>query len=264
MVRRELSGDALARAGFPVFATLFSVLIFALSPVNIETLGWSVQWSSVLATSFLLIGMWWLEKNRDYLEGVSWRVHLPLFLFATASACSFSRGVLTGAVLGLGFLLPIMLGFAPRLIPKRLPGFLLCLLPAVAVAIVIKMGSSGNHQDMAGHWGDIMEFGASYFLLNPALIATLPFAGVILSASLSRIPSLKPRRLISMGVTVLIVGYCLWGWPATLTQFTDWRGTAVRQLLAEPATNDPNVTVPTMEFMHIERAKALQRAYNLH
>ena len=326
------------RAGFPFFATLFSVLIFALSPVNIETLGWSVQWSAVLATNFLLIGLWWLEKNREHLDGFSWRVHLPLFLFATLSACSFSRGVLSGAVLALGVLLPVAMSLAPRLILKKLPGALLCLIPAVTVALVIKMSSAGNHQHMSGHWGEILEFGASYFLLNPfhalfntslhpvtmmliasakvgiiftalmmsrgrvlhvlllllafdlgnavllgigryhtgflaamssryqysSLIATLPFVGVLLSMALSRISAIKPRRWATVCVSVLIVGYCLWGWPATLAKFTNWRGTDVRRLLAEPATNDPKVTVPTMEFMHIERAKALQRAYDLH
>ena len=329
----------LQRAGFPFFVTLFCGLIFALSPVNIETLGWSVQWSAVLATNFLLIGLWWLEKKRDHLDGFSWRVHLPLFLFATASACSFSRGVLTGAVLALGFLLPVAISLAPRLILKKLPGVLLCLIPAVTVAIVIKMSSAGNHQHMTGHWGEILEFGASYFLLNPfhallsntalhpvtmmliasakvgiiftalmmsrgrvlhvlllllafdlgnavllgigryhtgflaamssryqysSLIATLPFIGVLLSAALSRISAIKPRRWATVSVSVLVVGYCLWGWPATLEKFIDWRGTDLRRLLSEPATNDPKITVPTMEFMHIERAKALQRAYDLH
>ncbi len=329
----------LQRAGFPFFATLFSVLIFALSPVNIETLGWSVQWSAVLATNFLLIGLWWLMRNRELLDGFTWRVHLPLFLFSTASACSFSRGVLTGAVLALGLLLPVAMSLAPRRIYKKIPGTLLCLIPAVAIAIVIKMSSAGNHQHMTGHWGDILEFGTSYFLLNPfhalggdtslhpvtmmliastkvgiiftalmmsrgrvlhvlllllafdlgnavllgigryhtgflaamssryqysSLIATLPFVGYLLSLALSLIPASKPRRGVTISVSVLIFGYCLWGWPATLAKFTNWRGTEVRRLLTEPATNDPKVTVPSMEFMHIERAKALQRAYDLH
>lgn len=326
-------------AGFSKIATLFSVMIFAISPVNIETLGWSVQWSAVLATNFLLIGLWWLERNREHLDGFSWRIHLPLFIFATASACSFSRGVLTGAVMALGCLLPTILCFRPRLFSKKLPGALLCLLPALAVAIVIKLSSSGNHQHMTGHWGEILAFGASYFLLNPAhallgntslhpvtmmliatfkiglviaalrlsrgrvlhtlllllafdlgnalllgigryhtgflaamssryqyssLIAALPFAGVILSTLISRIPRLKPRRWITIVTMILIAAYSLWGWPATLAKFTGWRGTEVRRLLAEPTTNDPSVMVPTLEFMHIERAKALQRAYDLH
>lgn len=31
-----------------------------------------------------------------------------------------------------------------------------------------------------------------------------------------------------------------------------------------PHTNDPKATVPALDYMHIERAKALQRAYDLH
>jgi hypothetical protein len=31
-----------------------------------------------------------------------------------------------------------------------------------------------------------------------------------------------------------------------------------------PAETDPNVKVPALEFMHVERAKALVRAYHLH
>jgi hypothetical protein len=56
----------------------------------------------------------------------------------------------------------------------------------------------------------------------------------------------------------------LWGWPAALAEFTGWRGTEMRQLMSAPATRDPSVHVPALDFMHIERAKALQRAYNLH
>jgi len=34
--------------------------------------------------------------------------------------------------------------------------------------------------------------------------------------------------------------------------------------MAAPYTTDPSATVPAFDFMHLERAKALQRAYDLH
>ena len=332
-------GRLLLRAGFSWFACLATQLIFALSPGNLETLGWSVQWSAVLATSFLLLALGWHEQHRDESRAFSWRLHVPLFLFAAASACSFSRGVLTGAVLALGLLLPTLVARDWRAALKQIPGAGLCLVPALAVAGMIMVYSSGNHQQLAGHWGDVLQFGASYFLLNPAhvllggtslhpamllglaltklgviaaalflsrgrvrhllllllaydlgnagligvgryhtgflaalssryqyssLLATLPFLALLVAAAVDRLPQLRHRAWVATVILILLAGYCLRGWPEELRGFTGWRGTDMRALLAAPATNDPAVRVPALEFMHIERAKALQRAYHLH
>ena len=334
-----LLGRLLQRAGFPWFAGLATQLVFALTPANLETLGWSVQWSAVLATSFLLLALWWHEQHCDNSRVFSWRLHLPLFLFATASACSFSRGVLTGVVLALGLLLPALASRDWLALARRLPGAILCLLPALVVAGVIMLYSSGNHQQLGGHWGDVLQFGASYFLLNPgyvllggtslhpgvllllgttkigmitaalffargrvrqllllllaydlgnalligigryhtgflaslssryqysSLLATLPFAALLLAVALDRLPLVRQRTWVAAVLISLLAGYCLWGWPAALAEFTGWRGTDMRKLMAAPATTDPAVRVPALEFMHIERAKALQRAYHLH
>lgn len=327
------------RAGFPVPATAATLLVFALTPANLETLGWSVQWSAVLATGFLLLALAWHERRPESAAVFSWRVHPALFLLAAASACSFSRGVLTGAVVTLGLLLPSVLVWNRRNLLKALPGAGLCLLPAVAVALVIKLNSSGNHQQLAGHWGDVLEFGASYFLLNPghaltggnslhparlllvaatklgliigalslargrvlhllllllaydlgnamlvgigrhhtgflaalgsryqysSLLTTLPFAGLLLAAGLARLPGFRLRQGTVAVLLLVVAGLCLRGWPAALADFIGWRGTELRQLIAAPATSDPAARVPALEFMHIERAKALQRAYHLH
>jgi hypothetical protein len=329
----------LQRSGFPTCATLVTVVIFALSATNIETLGWSVQWSAVLATCFLLLALWSQGSDHANAGRFSWRRHLPLFLLAAASACSFSRGVLTGAVLALGIVLPAALAREWGGIFKRLPAAMLYTAPAVAVAAVITLNSSGNHQQLSGHWGSILEFGASYFLLNPghallgdialhpvpllllaatkiavivtalrlargkvlhmlllllaydlgnsvligigrhhtgflaalssryqysSLLAVLPFVGVLIAAALEKIRPPRLRPWVTGTVTVLLTLYCLHGWPAVLDDFTGWRGTAVRALVAAPATQDPAVRVPALEFMHVERAKALQRAYQLH
>ncbi len=333
-----LFGRLLLRTGFPWFAALVTQLVFALTPANLETLGWSVQWSAVLAVTFLLLALWWYEKQPDDSRVFSWWRHLPLFLFAAASACSFSRGVLTGAVLALGLVLPALIGRDWRAVAQRLPGALLCLLPALLVAGVIVRYSSGNHQQLGGHWGEVLQFGASYFLLNPghgllgtslhpvlllllgttklgviaaalyfargrvrhllllllaydlgnavligvgryhtgflaslssryqysSLLATLPFAALLLATALDRLPVVRLKSWTAAALVGLLAIYCLRGWPAELRDFTGWRGTDLRKLMAAPATSDPAVRVPALEFMHIERAKALQRAYHLH
>jgi hypothetical protein len=334
-----LLAQLLHRAGFPALASAPALVVFALTPANLETLGWSVQWSAVLATSFLLLALLWQERRHVSAGSFSWRLHLPLFLLAAASACSFSRGVLTGAIVSLGLLLPTVICWKPRNLLKALPGAACCLLPAVAVALVIKLNSSGNHQQLAGHWGDVLEFGATYFLLNPghvlfggsalhpaglallavtklalivgalclargrvlhllllllaydlgnamlvgigrhhtgflaalssryqysSLLATLPFAGLLLAAGLACLPGIRIRQWTAAALLLIIAGLCLRGWPAALADFTGWRGTELRQLIAEPATTDPATRVPALEFMHIERAKALQRTYHLH
>jgi hypothetical protein len=38
----------------------------------------------------------------------------------------------------------------------------------------------------------------------------------------------------------------------------------MRRTMQAPYTTAPDATVPALGFMHIERAKALQRAFNLH
>ena len=338
-VNTLLLGRLLLRAGFPWLAALITQIVFALTAGNLETLGWSVQWSAVLAVSFLLLALWWHEQHHVSSHSFSWRVHLPLFLLAAASACSFSRGVLTGAVLSLGMLLPALLLREGGTAMKRLPGAMLCLLPALAVAGVIMHYSSGNHQQLGGHWGQVLQFGASYFLLNPghvllggtslhpamllvlagakigviaaalyfargrvlhllllllaydlgsavlvgvgryhtgflaslssryqysSLLSTLPFAALLISLAVERLPRLRHRSWVTTVLVCLLTVYCLNGWPAALVEFTGWRGTQMRQLMSAPATSDPAVHVPALDFMHIERAKALQRAYHLH
>jgi hypothetical protein len=334
-----LFGRLLQRAGFPWLATLITQLCFALTAANLETLGWATQWSAVLATGFLLLALNWHERHAGHPPGFSWRYHLPLFLLAAASACSFSRGVMTGAMLAGGLLLPFFATRDRSVLVRNLPGVLLCLLPAVTVALLIKLNSTGNHQQMSGHWADILTFGAGYFLLNPghlvlgetslhplvllviaaaklgaiaaglwfsrgrvrhllllllaydlgsavlvgigrfhtgflasmssryqysSLLATLPFVALLLALALERVPRGRARLGAQVALVAVLVGGCLWSWPAELKTFTGWRGTELRRLIAAPATNDPEARVPALEFMHIERAKALQRAYNLH
>jgi hypothetical protein len=329
----------LARAGFGWPGALGAALVFALPPANLETLGWSVQWSAILATTFLLFGLCWQQAFASD-AAFNARRDLPLMLFSAASACSFSRGVLTGPVLALGLLLPLAGTMNLRTCLARLPAVFLYLLPAVGVALVISLNSGGNHQHLSGHTSDVAEFGFAYFLFNPAhallgnsvhpvvlgllagvklavvggaiwlargpvrlllvvllaydlgnalllgvgryhtgflaamssryqygaLLATLPAAAYLASRALDRLlagrDTLRGRAWAA--TLVVAAGACLVGWPKELAEFTGWRGTELRALIAAPATGDPEAKVPALEFMHIERAKALTRAYDLH
>lgn len=338
-VNTLLLGKILFRAGLSWFGVLVGQLVFGLVPANIETLGWTVQWSAVLATTFLLLGLLWLDKVVYRPGGWNWRVHGPLVLFAAASACSFSRGVLTGGVLACGLLLPAAAALSGRALRARMAPAMACLLPAIIIAIIITVSSSGNHRQMSGHWGDAFEFAAHFFFLNPfhalfgapaptsgsmfllgtiktltivgglvlargrvrlllallliydlgnavligvgryhtgnlaalssrynysSLLATLPFVALLLSRVLEVRAWPKARPVAFAAMLIGIVWFALRGWPADLAEFTGWRGTDMRALLQQPNVSDPKASIPGVEFLHVERAKALQRAYNLH
>ena len=159
-----LFGRLLHRSGFPLPATLACQLTFGLSVLHIETLGWTVQWSAVLATTFLLLGLLGLPTPGTATPDRR-RVAL-LVLASAASALSLSRGVLTGAVLALAQLWP-----APhwRLDLRRtaLLRAALCLAPAVGAAALIAVFATGNHRALSGHLTDIATYAAWYFGLNP-------------------------------------------------------------------------------------------------
>ena len=162
-------GRLLTRAGFSWFTVASVQLVFGLSAANLETLGWSVQWSAVLATTFFLCALLWQEKHAAHLGTWRLRVHGPLLLFAAASACSFSRGVLTGAVLALAILLPAA-GASAGLLRSRLKLAALLLLPSLAVTLVILLFARGNQQHPGGHILEMACYAAGYFLLNPGYL----------------------------------------------------------------------------------------------
>ncbi len=333
-----LLGRLLFRAGVSWPGVAFALTLFALPVANLETLGWSVQWSAVLALTFLLLGLLWHETHAVRHAAWNWHGHAPLVLFAAASALCFSRGVLTGGVLAAAVLLPLLSSRAET--GWRLRAALACLAPALLVAVLITQFGGGNPQRMAGHWGEALQFALTFLLLNPghlllgepalgsasslaigalkvavliagftlarggvrrllvllflfdlgnalilgigrhhtgliaatgsrycygSLAATLPFAAVLVSWVTERF--LKPERARQMAVAALLVllaGLLLRGWARQLPAFTGWRGVEMRQLMQAPYTTDPAATVPALDFMHLERAKALQRAYRLH
>ncbi len=162
-----LFGRLLTRAGFHWFPMLAAQLVFGLSVANLETLGWSVQWSAVLATTFLLGALLWLEMNVAAPRTWTMRRHGVLLLLVAASACSFSRGVLTGGVVALALLWPLLAESKPAGLWPRIWPALLCAAPAAVVMLAIGILAHGNHEQMAGHGGDMLAYGLYFFLLNP-------------------------------------------------------------------------------------------------
>jgi hypothetical protein len=160
-----LLGRMLRRAGFGWFSTLFSQLVFALASANIETLGWTVQWSAVLATTFLLLAL--DSFPAEPATGLDRRRLIRLVVFSAGSALSFSRGVLTGAVLALDCFWPVAVDKGVAAWRSRGLAATLVLLPAVITASLIVLFANGNHQHLGGHLGSAGLYGLWYFCLNP-------------------------------------------------------------------------------------------------
>lgn len=165
-VNTWLLGRVLRLHDFPGPAVWFAQIVFGLTAINLETLGWTVQWSAVLATTFLLLALERQARHPSHFAAARARDHAGLMLLAAGSALSFSRGVLTGAVLGLGALLAPAEGETPNW-RRRWCACALCLLPALATALVILLFASGNHRHLGGHVGDAASYGLWYFALNP-------------------------------------------------------------------------------------------------
>jgi hypothetical protein len=157
-------GRVLRTFDFSWPAVLFTQIIFGLTCINIETLGWSVQWSAVLATTFLLFALEWQERRPPQNCAFSWRTQGALVALSAASALCFSRGVLTGAMLAAASLWPATRAGA---FSRRFLHAALYLLPALITAALIMIFASGNQQHLRGHGADITIYGLWYFCLNP-------------------------------------------------------------------------------------------------
>ncbi len=152
-----LLGRLMRVCGLGCGAVILAQIAFGLAPANIETLGWSVQWSAVLSSTFMLLALGSLFRAPSR----------PMsFVWAAASALSFSRGVLTGVLLALACLDPSGGKEQARL--KRALCAAGYILPAVAVAVLIAVLAGGNQNHMSGHWAEAAIFGAWYYCLNPA------------------------------------------------------------------------------------------------
>src|SRR5664280_748903 len=157
-------GRVLRAYDFSWPAVLFTQIIFGLTCTNIETLGWSVQWSAVLATTFLLIALEVQERGLPQRRAFPWRTPGTLVALSAASALCFSRGVLTGAVLALASLWPTARAGS---FPRRCLHAALYLSPALITTALIMLFAGGNQQHLRGHAQDMTVYGLWYFCLNP-------------------------------------------------------------------------------------------------
>jgi hypothetical protein len=152
-----LLGRVMRACGLPWVAVAVALMAFGLTAANFETLAWSVQWSAVLSSTFMLLAIDAFLRAPFGLASYGW---------ATASALSFSRGVLTGGMLACAGLWPAT-GAAGRPSGRKLRA-LAYLVPSVGVALLIATMATGNHRHMSGHFGEAAAYGTWNYCLNPA------------------------------------------------------------------------------------------------
>lgn len=169
-VNVALFGLLLREGGLGWLPSVFSMAIFGLTPTNLETLGWSVQWSAVLATTFFLWAAWWQTRHLSRAHAWSWKHHGVLFLLCAASALCFSRGVVTGCALAAIALWPVSSSWMEQW-PQRLRTGVICFLPAFVVALLIVVTQPGGNHHHLGEDGDrlfgMARYAAWYFGMNP-------------------------------------------------------------------------------------------------
>jgi hypothetical protein len=182
-----LLGRLMRAAGLPWVAVFVAQLLFALTEGNIETLGWTVQWSAVLAVTFMLLALNSAFRSADMRAPIAW---------SAASALSFSRGVLTGFLAAGAFLWLHWGALGAR--PRRIAFACACVAPSVAVAVVIAViAPFGNQSHMAGHWGAAAMFATWYYCVNPM-------------HHLFEVDSWGPRTTIVLGlIKVVLVAWSL-------------------------------------------------------
>lgn len=166
-----LLGLLLREGGMRAAPAMLVMAVFGFSSTNIETLGWSVQWSAVLATAFFLVAAWWmLRRVVDHDHGGTWRDRLILGLLCAASALCFSRGVLTGSALAVVALWPATAGWWSRFGP-RFTHAAIAFAPGLAVAVLIVLTQAGgNHQELGqeeGQFADMLRYAWWYYGMNP-------------------------------------------------------------------------------------------------
>lgn len=159
-----LAGRLLRAAGAGSVTTLAVQMLFGLPPANWETLAWSVQWSAMLSTLFLLVGaLVLMPALRSPGHPLPWPRTIAVLACALASAWAFSRGVLTGGLFALAW--GAVMG---RAAPRRIWGpAAVWLAPSLLTALLIATFAGGNHHRMSGHLLDAATYALGNFLLNP-------------------------------------------------------------------------------------------------
>ncbi len=162
-----LLGKLLLGSDLGWIATALTLGVFGFAVTNIETLGWSVQWSPVLSVTFLLAAAHWHFRHAAATSAWSLRVHGVLALLVTASALSFSRGVLTGAALAAISFVPVAADPSRR--RARFVTAAVCMLPCAVVAALILALASPDTATIGEprQIGSMARFALYYLAQNP-------------------------------------------------------------------------------------------------
>jgi hypothetical protein len=161
-----LLGLVLGRIGVGAAGIAVALVWAGLPASNVETLGWTVQWSAVLALSFFFFAI--LQFLRFVDTHGHDRTALGLLAVASlASSLSFSRGVLSGFAIAFTCVAP--LGLRALCTRERLLAGMAALLPALLVGTIIACSTHGNHERVLqlGVAAKAAQFAAHFFLLNP-------------------------------------------------------------------------------------------------
>jgi hypothetical protein len=161
-------GGILRRLGFNLFVVVASMLTCGLPWSNIESLAWSVQWSPLLAVLFFMLA-WRLliDVLQDEKRGPRPVTKVALYVVTlTASALCFSRGIVSGVVLGLY----VVLSRSSLLLPKEVRRAVLAtsfLIPIALCSFVYATGAAAPLKPWHRHIPEVLAFGVHYMTLSP-------------------------------------------------------------------------------------------------
>jgi hypothetical protein len=168
-----LLATLLMRLGVTPLAIALAVVTFSITASTHESLGWTVQWSAVLATTFFLAALNVLASAMRA-GAVSILTGVTCTTLLLASSLCFSRGILVCAtVAASAFMWGAHLFFLGK---KReawsfLALSLFAMGPAILSASMIFLGSTGNHQSLLSlqpeKFKDMSLFALHAFAMNP-------------------------------------------------------------------------------------------------
>ena len=175
-------GRLLLRAGLSVGATRLAVITTGLAWSNIETLAWSVQWSSLLAMLFFLAALTLALEIRAQSGRPRLAVVLAYLACLAASPLCHGRGIVSGLALAAFWAWPEPAPGGSR----RLRGTMavLSLVPSALVGTVMFLFGLGG-KAWIGTFSPVTvrrmaEFGLHYWLLSPLYhLAELDSAGPV-------------------------------------------------------------------------------------
>ena len=150
-----------------LFRSIAVALVWVGLPAsNIETLGWTVQWSPVLSLSFFLLAVLQFIRIVEQ-QG---RARTAFWLLAAASlgsSLSFSRGVLSGCAIASTCAVPAGIQTLP--VRTRVLAAVAALLPTLGTGILIASSVEAAQQRVLqpASVGKALEFAVHFFLLNP-------------------------------------------------------------------------------------------------